>query len=635
MKCFFLSQRGLLLLALLATSGLTARAQGVGIGTTAPDASAALDIVSSAKGVLLPRVADATAIATPATGLLVFQTGGSAGFYYNAGTAAAPAWQPLASGASAILNQATQQAGSNFNISGNGTVGGLLTAANARVATALTGNGADIGPVVGVGIRADGGLNLGQNTPGNNVLLGFQAGQALGTGAQNEFVGYQSGLNTTTGYGNQFDGFRSGLNNTTGYNNQFSGYQSGYANTTGASNRFSGYQSGFSNTTGSNNQFSGIGSGYSNTTGGGNQFDGFGSGFYNTTGSANYFSGFQSGYRNTAGSNNVFSGTQSGQNNTTGSNNVFDGYGSGAGNTTGTNNAFVGYASGSVNTTGSGNVFVGFLSGYTNTTASANVFLGYATGITTTTGDYNVFSGSSSGYANTTGGHNLFSGANSGLLNTTGHANTALGDGAGPSTAALTNTTALGANATVATSNTIQLGDASITTLNCQVALTTTSDARFKYDVRANVPGLAFITRLRPVTYRFDQARLNRFEHTGMLVARSTRDTAAAVHTGFLAQDVERTAQALRYRFDGLHAPANARDHYGLGYAQFVVPLVQAVQEQQAQIEALQRQNAALQQQNAALQTGNAADHASLLTLQAQMARLLGDAAPAGAQARK
>ena len=45
----------------------------------------------------------------------------------------------------------------------------------------------------------------------------------------------------------------------------------------------------------------------------------------------------------------------------------------------------------------------------------------------------------------------------------------------------------------------------------------------------------------------------------------------------------------------------------------------------------LARKVAALEAQNAALQTGAATDHASLLTLQAQMARLLGE----GAQARK
>ncbi|MBF9222786.1 hypothetical protein [Hymenobacter ruricola] len=82
----------------------TMPAGGVGIGTTAPDASAALDIVSSDKGLLLPRVAAAAAIASPAPGLLVYQTGSPAGFYYNAGTAAAPGWQQLATAAGTALD---------------------------------------------------------------------------------------------------------------------------------------------------------------------------------------------------------------------------------------------------------------------------------------------------------------------------------------------------------------------------------------------------------------------------------------------------------------------------------------------------------------------------------------------------
>lgn len=77
----------------------------VGIGTTAPDLSAILEINSSSKGVLLTRVAltatnTAGPIANPATSLLVYNTATSGippynvipGFYYNAGTPAAPNW---------------------------------------------------------------------------------------------------------------------------------------------------------------------------------------------------------------------------------------------------------------------------------------------------------------------------------------------------------------------------------------------------------------------------------------------------------------------------------------------------------------------------------------------------------------
>ena len=60
----------------------------VGIGTTEPNTSAALDITSTTKGLLIPRMiaGDRTAIDTPATGLMVFQTDGAAGFYYYNGS---------------------------------------------------------------------------------------------------------------------------------------------------------------------------------------------------------------------------------------------------------------------------------------------------------------------------------------------------------------------------------------------------------------------------------------------------------------------------------------------------------------------------------------------------------------------
>ena len=56
----------------------------VGIGTTTPDTSAALDITSTTKGLLIPRmtVNQRLAIASPVAGLLVYQTDRKAGFYY-------------------------------------------------------------------------------------------------------------------------------------------------------------------------------------------------------------------------------------------------------------------------------------------------------------------------------------------------------------------------------------------------------------------------------------------------------------------------------------------------------------------------------------------------------------------------
>jgi hypothetical protein len=60
----------------------------IGIGTTTPSSSAVLDLSSTSKGILLPRMTDEQriAITSPEAGLLVFQTNAPVGFYYFDGT---------------------------------------------------------------------------------------------------------------------------------------------------------------------------------------------------------------------------------------------------------------------------------------------------------------------------------------------------------------------------------------------------------------------------------------------------------------------------------------------------------------------------------------------------------------------
>jgi serine/threonine-protein kinase len=89
----------------LATAG---RAQSVGIGTTTPETSAVLDVRSTSQGLLPPRLtaAQRQAIASPAQGLLVFQTDGSQGLYYYSGVA----WLNLANGRVPDANGSTTPA---------------------------------------------------------------------------------------------------------------------------------------------------------------------------------------------------------------------------------------------------------------------------------------------------------------------------------------------------------------------------------------------------------------------------------------------------------------------------------------------------------------------------------------------
>ena len=89
--CFLLLLANYLALTAFTQSG------SVGIGTTTPNISAALDVQSTDKGILVPRMTTAqrNAIASPASGLMIYQVDGNAGFYFNKGTPAAPNWQPV------------------------------------------------------------------------------------------------------------------------------------------------------------------------------------------------------------------------------------------------------------------------------------------------------------------------------------------------------------------------------------------------------------------------------------------------------------------------------------------------------------------------------------------------------------
>lgn len=93
-------------------------AQSIGIGTSMPDASAQLDVSSTTKGMLAPRMTfvQRNAITTPAAGLLVYQTDLVSGFYYYNGTA----WTQLNTGNNADYFTAS---GNNIYNNNTGNVG--------------------------------------------------------------------------------------------------------------------------------------------------------------------------------------------------------------------------------------------------------------------------------------------------------------------------------------------------------------------------------------------------------------------------------------------------------------------------------------------------------------------------------
>lgn len=349
------------------------------------------------------------------------------------------------------------------------------------------------------------------------------------------------------------------------------------------------------------NVFWGRDAGISNSSGTQNTAVGTAALSANLEGRSNTAMGYMSLYRNTTGIRNTAIGTRSLEANTLGSHNTAIGYGALWQNTSGIDNVAIGMNPLENNTTGSTNVAIGRYAAQKNTTGSNNVAIGH-----------------SSLGTNTRGQHNTAVGDYSLSNNFSGNYLTAIGYGADVTTANLTNSTAIGYNAKVVASNKIRIGNEKVTQIEGQVAWSNPSDARFKYHIQNNVPGLEFITKLNPVTYYFDTEKLETFTRTGIVGKTWSDKEGMPVKTGFLAQEVEKIVQEIGYEFDGINAPQNERDNYTLSYSQFVMPLVKAVQEQQKIIEAQQQKISLLEAEVAKIDSLNENHHNLLLLLQAQ-----------------
>lgn len=86
-----------------------------GIGTTTPASSALLEMVSTSKGLLIPRMTtlQRNAIVSPATGLMIYQTDGTTGFYFYDGTR----WVQVGNGAGANKSLSNLNSTTSINTS--------------------------------------------------------------------------------------------------------------------------------------------------------------------------------------------------------------------------------------------------------------------------------------------------------------------------------------------------------------------------------------------------------------------------------------------------------------------------------------------------------------------------------------
>ncbi|MFK8012968.1 MAG: tail fiber domain-containing protein [Marinicellaceae bacterium] len=385
----------------------------------------------------------------------------------------------------------------------------------------------------------------------SNVYLGSGAGAASFNGnADNGNVG----IGETALFSNLIDGRA----------NVAVGSSALFSNTSGDSNTGIGSSSLFSNTTASNNTAIGSQSLRLNSTGASNTANGFSSLYNNDTGDFNTASGSNSLLANTIGSGNTSSGADS----------MFN-------NISGNDNTAFGVASLRANTTASENTAIGAFSLNANTsTALRNSALGSSSLRRNTLGFDNTAIGAYSLQNNIDGDRNVAVGSFALSANTTGGNNTALGYDAFV-TGNFFNSTAIGAFAQPNASDTVRIGNSTIATIGGFANWTNVSDARFKKNVKQDVPGLVFINMLRPVSYQLDMDAIAAFNKTpdDARLANSEILKASEIQTGFVAQEVEAAATSLGFDFHGIDKPKNNSSHYGLRYAEFVVPLVKAVQE--------------------------------------------------------
>jgi hypothetical protein len=141
----------------------TVKAQ-VGIGNSTPDASAQLDITSTTKGILIPRMTAAQrgSIATPAAGLLVYQTDAPTGFYAHDGSA----WSLLLKGSN-NLSEVSSAATARTNL-GLGSTNSPAFAAIAFGGLAMSLYAVDVAAAGIVNSTTDNTITV-QHTPGTGV----------------------------------------------------------------------------------------------------------------------------------------------------------------------------------------------------------------------------------------------------------------------------------------------------------------------------------------------------------------------------------------------------------------------------------------------------------------------------------
>jgi hypothetical protein len=428
----------------------------VGIGTVAPVSTAILDLTSTTKGALIPRMTSVqrVAISSPATGLLVYDT--DSGRVMQRTASAWKGYKFTEEGsldANVILNQDAYQTGKRFSI-----MSGRLDTIGVRTSTGQAHVNSSNAPIAWYGLGGSTGAVFAGFTGYNtnvastyttrsftdknyvdsvgNTKVGVDSIALLRTGYNARNIrSFNAGMLTTEAAtvnqsaladsGNIAVGYLSQLRARTGYRNIAIGDRALYRNTTGINNIAIGYEAMGNGTTGPDS-----------STSNNNVAIGVGALRRNQTGNAKVAVGQSAGSGNTTGSNFTAVGNSALSGNTSGAGNTALGSQSMQGVTSGGDNTGVGLSAGDLAGNTDGATYIGATSG-----VGATGHRGSALGFYSLRG--------STGRNNT--GLGFYSGSNGTASGMTGDNNTVLGAGAKPMSLSGSNQFAVWAGASTST----------------------------------------------------------------------------------------------------------------------------------------------------------------------------------------
>lgn len=364
----------IILTTFLINLGYAQAQNNVGIGTGTPHQSAILDIESSDKGVLVPRMTSTqrAAIAMPADGLLVYDTDSNSFWYYSGSN-----WKNISTIPDKIQDE-----------DGNTKIMVEKNPDEDIIRFELAGDEKMI-----LTKNQGGQVRLELISAGRNTMIGQNSGADIDvTAADVTGLGYLALGSNTTGLRNTAMGSGSMSSNTSGLDNTAIGYNALKSNTTWRRSTAIGARAmenmnpstdyDFSRNTavgvdalrGSNNLA--LNTGVYNTAMGDFCLGNNSSGYYNTAVGAVSMVNNSTGFRNSA------LGAFTLNNNTTGADNVAVGSFSLYENINGNGNISLGYGALFNNTSGSENIAIGHFSQQTNLTGTRNIAIGYNSGPT-------------------------------------------------------------------------------------------------------------------------------------------------------------------------------------------------------------------------------------------------------------